>query len=141
MKVRLKSFLFLNMWCMHNEFISWMWIFFQKFYLLFFILCTTTDLIFYFYLFFTLHKNRSDIFLIKSFIFFLLWKQIWFFFFYKPSLILFTLKIDLVILLKRRHIHEVNLFSLILAKCLSYELNISFNIMQRGYNGHWSLGD
>ena len=151
MKVRLKSFLFLNMWCMHNEFISWMWIFFQKFYFLFFILCTTTDLffflinqksffIFYFYLFFTLHKNRSDFFLIKSFIFFLLWKQIWFFF-YKPSLILFTLKTDLVILLKRRHIHEVNLFSLILAKCLSYEFNISFNIMQRGYIGHWSLGD
>ena len=107
---------------------------------IFFLINQKSFFIFYFYLFFTLHKNRSDFFLIKSFIFFLLWKQIWFFF-YKPSLILFTLKTDLVILLKRRHIHEVNLFSLILAKCLSYEFNISFNIMQGGYNGHWSLGD
>ena len=75
-----------------------------------------------FFIFYFMYNNRSN-------------------FFYKPSLILFTLKTDLVNLLKRRHIHEVNLFSLILAKCLSYEFNISFNIMQRGYVGHWSLGD
>ena len=89
---------------------------------IFFFLINQKSFFIYFYLFFTLHKNRSD-------------------FFYKPSLIIFTLKTDLVFLLKRRHIHVANLFSLILAKCLSYEFNISFNIMQRGYNGHWSLGD
>ena len=54
-------FFFLNMWCIYNKFISWMWILFQK------------------VLFFLIHKKNRFDFLDKITFFLTLHKQIWYF--------------------------------------------------------------